>query len=114
MCPLDLEKPLLDLTAILSMKARRTFIGPRFNTGAQGRIQIIKAPRCGAVAWGFFRFHDPLTQTITGETMNPETKFEQIRRALIAMLLTLAMLPILGLWAAASGIETVIRKIKGA
>ena len=46
--------------------------------------------------------------------MNPETKFEQIRRALIAMLLTLAMLPILGLWAAASGIETVIRKIKGA
>jgi hypothetical protein len=30
------------------------------------------------------------------------------------MLLTIAILPILGLWAAASWIETVIRKIKGA
>ena len=44
--------------------------------------------------------------------MNPETKFQQIRGAVIAMILTLAVLPILGLWAVASYIEKIWRKMK--
>ena len=44
---------------------------------------------------------------------NPETKFEQIRGALIAMLMTIAVLPILGIWAIAAKIENLIIKKGG-
>ena len=43
--------------------------------------------------------------------MNPETKFVKIRGVAIALVLTILMLPILGLWAAASYVENVIQKI---
>ena len=46
-----------------------------------------------------------------GQEMKPETKFEQTCGALIAMLLTVLMLPLIGLWAAASGVERLARKI---
>jgi hypothetical protein len=42
--------------------------------------------------------------------MTPETKFQQIVRALIAMAFAIVMLPIFGLLAAASGIEKLKNK----
>jgi len=43
-----------------------------------------------------------------------ETKFEQIYGALIAMALTVAVLPIIGLWAVASWVERAWHEVVGA
>jgi len=43
--------------------------------------------------------------------MNSESKWQQVRGALLAMALTILVLPILGIWAAASYVENVIQKI---
>jgi uncharacterized membrane protein len=51
-------------------------------------------------------------QVKTNQThSDPETRFEKWRGIVIALILTALSLPIIGLWAAANGIEKIMRKL---